>query len=207
MTGGADNGLTLEGLAQRLEALERENAGLRDEVATFTGSDTGRDGVGGVLRTARAPRAENGTEDGGQAPEGRMSRRRLLSGAAAAAAGLAVAGSLTQRDIREAEAAQLGVTADVYEDPPISINDLDSVEYTIRLGRYGPVENAYWHVSIFPTKSTFPPGKLKVTSQWFEIDANGHNTLHYIVDNNTPSEFKNTYCTFVRKLVRIPARR
>ena len=29
--GGVDNGLTLEGLAQRLEALERENARLRDE--------------------------------------------------------------------------------------------------------------------------------------------------------------------------------
>ena len=66
--GGVDNGLTLEGLAQRLEALERENARLRDEVATFRGSDTGRDGVGGVLRTPSASQAENGAEDGGGKP-------------------------------------------------------------------------------------------------------------------------------------------
>jgi len=117
--GGVDNGLTLEGLAQRLEeqgrenaerlnALERENARLRDEVAAFRGSDTGREEVGGALRTRSAPRADNGAEDGGsqatQVPEGRMDRRRLLKGAAAAAASLVVAGSLTQRDIREAKA-------------------------------------------------------------------------------------------------------
>ena len=99
-----------------------------------------------------------------------------------------------------------GVTADVYEDPPISIKDLAVVEFTIRLGRYGPVENAYWHVSIIPTRSTFPPGHLEVTRQWFEIDANGRNTLHYVVDNHTPSPIRDTFCVFVRKLVRIPAR-
>jgi hypothetical protein len=99
-----------------------------------------------------------------------------------------------------------GVTADVYEDPPVSIADLDTVEYTIRLGRYGPVENAYWHVSIFPTRSTFPPGHLEVTRQWFEIDEDGHNTLHYVVNNHTPSPLTVTFCEFVRKLVRIPAR-
>jgi hypothetical protein len=100
-----------------------------------------------------------------------------------------------------------GVTADVYEDPPISIADLDTVEYTIRLGRYGPDENAYWHVSIFPTRSsTWPPGHLEVTRQWFEIDENGHNTLHYVVNNHTPSPLTVTFCEFVRKLVRIPAR-
>jgi hypothetical protein len=98
---GVDNGLTLEGLAQRLDeqgrenaerlnALERENARLRDEVAAFRGSDTGCDGVGGVLSTRSAPRAEDGAEDGEsqatEVPEGRMNRRRLLKGAAAAAA-------------------------------------------------------------------------------------------------------------------------
>ncbi len=115
--GGVENGLTLEGLAQRLEALEHENARLRDEVAAFRDSGPGRDGVGGVLRTPSAPRADNGAEDGGdqatEVPEVRMDRRRLLKGAAAAAAGLVVAGSLTQRDIREAEAAQLFASADV----------------------------------------------------------------------------------------------
>jgi len=101
----------------------------------------------------------------------------------------------------------LGVTADVYENPPVSITDLTEVEYAIRLGRYGVVENAYWHVSIFPTRSsTWDPGHLEVTRQWFEIDANGNNTLHYVVYNHTPSPFKYTYCEFIRKLVRIPAR-
>src|SRR5687767_5901603 len=115
--GGVDNGLTLEGLAQRLGALEHENARLRDEVAAFRGSDTGRDGVGGVLRSTSAPRADDGAEDGeGQAtevPEKRMDRRRLLKGAAAAAASLVVAGSLTQRDIREAKAEVLFASADI----------------------------------------------------------------------------------------------
>jgi hypothetical protein len=99
-----------------------------------------------------------------------------------------------------------GVLADVYEDPPITILDLRDVEYMIRLGRYGPIEDAYWHVSIFPIQSTFPPGSLSVSSQWFEIDANGHNYLHYVVSNSTPSPFTPTFCRFVRKLVRIPAR-
>jgi hypothetical protein len=101
-----------------------------------------------------------------------------------------------------------GVTADVYENPPITILDLAVVEYTIRLGRYGPVEDAYWHVSIVPVTpvSTWPPGHLEVTRQWFETDQNGASTLHYIVDNHTPSPIKRTFCTFKRKLVRIPAR-
>jgi hypothetical protein len=37
--GGEENGLTLQGLAQRLEALERENAELRHEVAALRGSE------------------------------------------------------------------------------------------------------------------------------------------------------------------------
>jgi hypothetical protein len=103
---GQENGLTLGGLAERLEALERENTELRSKVATLEGSGTERDGVVGVLSGPRAPRAENNwAEDGGESqvpevpevPEGRMSRRRLFSRAGAAAAGLVVAGALTQR--------------------------------------------------------------------------------------------------------------
>jgi hypothetical protein len=99
-----------------------------------------------------------------------------------------------------------GVTADVFEQtPPTSIRDGAVVEYEIRLGRYGPVEDAYWHVSIIPTGSDLPPGRLEVTRQWFEIDGNRRNTLHYVVRNFTASPF-GTRCEFVRKLVRIPAR-
>ncbi len=71
--GTQDNGLTLEGLAQRLEALERENAELRSKVATLEGSGTRTNGP-----------AETGSlvphQDGERAVgfEGRVSRRSLL---------------------------------------------------------------------------------------------------------------------------------
>jgi len=86
---------SLEDLARRLEALERENAELRGKVAALEGSD---DRHGRVA-------AASGSEPSEKPEEGRISRRRLLGRAGAAAAGLVVAGSLTQRDIREARAA------------------------------------------------------------------------------------------------------
>jgi hypothetical protein len=97
---GEENGLTLQGLARRLETLERENAELRHKVATLEGSGTRRSEVA-VLRASGTNR------DGEPVAEfdGRVSRRGLLSKAGAAAAGLVVAGALTQRDIREAQAA------------------------------------------------------------------------------------------------------
>ena len=88
--GTEDNGLSLEGLAKRLQALERENAELRHKVVSLEGSDT------------RGAEEEPLFES-----ERRVSRRQLLSKVGAAAAGLVVAGALTQRDIREAQAAQL----------------------------------------------------------------------------------------------------
>jgi hypothetical protein len=90
-----ENGTTsLEGLARRLEALERENADLRGKVAALEGSHGHRD-------EASDPRRSEPPEE---LEEGRISRRRLLGKAGAAAAGLVVAGALTQRDIREARA-------------------------------------------------------------------------------------------------------
>jgi hypothetical protein len=100
----------------------------------------------------------------------------------------------------------LGVTADVYDIAPQTILDLRSVEFVIGGGGHGVLDDAYWHVAIFPVRATFPPGKLEVTRQWFEVDANGNKTLHYVVRNFTPSPFIGTFCTFVRRLVRIPAR-
>jgi hypothetical protein len=100
------NGLTLEGLALRLETLERENERMRSEndalqskVATLEGSQMP---PGDDEEPARALDLD-----------GRVSRRRLLSKAGVAAAGLVVAGALTQRDIREAKAAQLIGTVDM----------------------------------------------------------------------------------------------
>jgi hypothetical protein len=85
--GGEDNGLTLQGLAQRLKALERENAELRGEVAALRGSDT---------HLVGEPELSSG--------EGRVSRKWLLSRAGVAAVGVVAAGALTQREIRSAEA-------------------------------------------------------------------------------------------------------
>jgi hypothetical protein len=100
MLGQAEgNGLTLEVLAQRLEALERknerlehENAKLQHEVAVLRGSDTGR-----TEKPVLAPVSEGGSEE-------RVTRRRLLRNAGAAAVGVVAAGALTQQDIREARA-------------------------------------------------------------------------------------------------------
>src|SRR5829696_3108580 len=81
--GGEDNGLTLQGLAHRLEAVERENERMRSEndalrskVATLEGSGTRRD-------------AEAASEF-----EGQVSRRSLLSKAGAAAVAAVAAGTL-----------------------------------------------------------------------------------------------------------------
>ena len=54
---GEDNGLTLQGLAQRLEALERENAELRQEVAVLRGSGTGQDALPALRGLGYAPGA------------------------------------------------------------------------------------------------------------------------------------------------------
>ena len=82
-----DNGLSLEGLAKRLQALERENAELRDEVGELRGSGTRRNEEEPLLESER-----------------QVSRRQLFSKVGAAAAGLVVAGALTQRDVRPARA-------------------------------------------------------------------------------------------------------
>ena len=100
--GTKDNGLTLEGLAKRLEALERENDELRSKVATLEGSGTRRDEL---AETRSLVPLRDGERASGF--EGRVSRRSLLSKAGVAAAGLVVAGALTQTDIREAKAAQI----------------------------------------------------------------------------------------------------
>ena len=81
-----DTGPTLERLAQRLEALERENATLRRKVATLENSET-----------------EQGAEPTSHAVEEKVSRRALLGKAAAAAVAATAAGPLLTP--REAKAA------------------------------------------------------------------------------------------------------
>jgi hypothetical protein len=124
----AGNGLTLEGLAHRLdtqthklETLERENSELRSKVATLEASQMPPGDEVAELRSSGTPRTEDGEPPSSEWSgfEGKVSRRRLLSKASkagVAAAGLVVAGALTQRDIREAEAAGqvIGVSSEPF---------------------------------------------------------------------------------------------
>ncbi len=111
---GGDDGLTLEGLSQRLESLERENAELRSKVDTMEGSGRRRDeatdlrGSGTSGGEVPAPRDSDPCLDGEAATEfeGLVSRRSLLSKAGAAAVAAVAAGTLL--NMREARAHDLG---------------------------------------------------------------------------------------------------
>jgi len=80
----------LQGLAQRLETLERENTELRSKVATLEESGTRRDETV-EKRGSDKPRDEDTTAS---VFEGQVSRRSLLSKAGAAALGAVAAGTL-----------------------------------------------------------------------------------------------------------------
>ena len=73
--GAENNGLTLEGLAQRLETLERENAELRSKVAALEGSGPRRDELA-EKRGSDTRRSEEAAE--ALAFDGQVSRRSLL---------------------------------------------------------------------------------------------------------------------------------
>jgi hypothetical protein len=87
--GVEDSGLTLQGLAHRLEALERENVELRDEVSALRGSGTHRD----KLAEMRGPDTRLDGEPVSEL-DGRVSRSALLSKAGAAAVAAVAAGTL-----------------------------------------------------------------------------------------------------------------
>ena len=98
---GLDGELTLEGLAQRLETLERENTELHKEVAALRGADTGTSGP--VETRSLVPRGDGEKASG---YEGVVSRRALLSKAGAAAVAAMAAGTLLYP--REARANHFG---------------------------------------------------------------------------------------------------
>jgi hypothetical protein len=139
--GGRDEGLTPQGLADRLASLERanekmrsENIKLRDEVARLRDSGTRR--ARDERPTAEIPEPFD--------PKEPFNRRRLLSRAGAAAAGLVIAGALTQRDIREAKAAIVKATTDTA--------NRGAVEGTNRnISGYGVWGNAASHYGVYGT--------------------------------------------------------
>ncbi len=93
------NGLTLEALAQRLEALEHENTDLRSKVATLEGSGTGRHEL---AEKRGSETRRSGDREAALAFDGQVSRRSLLSKAGAAAVAAVAAGTLLNP--REAKA-------------------------------------------------------------------------------------------------------
>ncbi len=85
----------MEALAERLEALEHENAELRSKVTTLEGSGTRRE------RLAEMRGSETLLDgEAVSALEGRVSRRSLLSKAGAAAVAAVAAGALLPREAR-----------------------------------------------------------------------------------------------------------
>ncbi len=83
-----DNGLTLQGLAKRLETLEQENTELRHKVTTLEESGTRRD----ELAEKRGAHARRSAEAAYALDGQPVSRRALLSKAGAAAVAAVAAG-------------------------------------------------------------------------------------------------------------------
>jgi hypothetical protein len=92
-----DDGLTLKGLAHRLEALERQNERIRSENAQLRGELSALRGLGthrGEVVTHRGSDTPRDAEAPATEFAGRVSRRSLLSKAGAAALGALAAGTL-----------------------------------------------------------------------------------------------------------------
>ena len=89
--GTEDNGLSLEGLAKRLEALERENTQLREEVRALRGSGTR---LGEVAELRGSDRRRSRSEERTAEFDGQVSRKALLSKAGAAAVAAVAAATL-----------------------------------------------------------------------------------------------------------------
>jgi hypothetical protein len=103
--GAQENRLTLEGLAQRLETLERENERIRSENADLHSKVARLEGSGTLQSEVAELRGSNRHHDReavAAAFEGQVSRRSLLSKAGAAAVAAVAAGTLL--DPREAKA-------------------------------------------------------------------------------------------------------
>jgi hypothetical protein len=77
-----------------------------------------------------------------------MNRRRLLKGAAAAAASLVVAGSLTQRDIREAEATQLIGETSISEDGAVKGINYHDTGYGVEGIAFGTTDGDYNNIGV-----------------------------------------------------------
>lgn len=101
MEDGRRGGLTLEALAERLGALERENGRMRSENAELRGKVAALEG--GATNGATGGASETTARGLGPSDGGKVSRRALLGKAGAAAVAATAAGSLlTPREARAA---------------------------------------------------------------------------------------------------------
>lgn len=129
--GVQETGLTLEGLAKRLEALERENermhsenAGLRDKLAALEETQTRR---GESTRLQRSQPSHRADMEPASGLEGMVSRRSLLSKAGAAAVAAVAAGTLMNpREAKAFDADPAIVPDSILTHRLISSNHLDS---------------------------------------------------------------------------------
>jgi hypothetical protein len=106
--GVEDNGLSLEGLAHRLEALERENTELRQEVSALRSSGTPR----GEVPALRGSDRRRDNEASASETAGLVSRRGLLSKAGAAAVAAVAAGAFLHPREARADHFGPGITVD-----------------------------------------------------------------------------------------------
>jgi len=129
-----NNELTLQGLAQRLETLERENTELRSKVATLEDS--------GMRRYELALRRGSDTpRDGEPATEefaGRVSRRSLLSKAGAAALAAVAAGTLLNPRESKANHLDPGIKVDSVDTHTVVANNFDGFPLGAVDGFSGP---------------------------------------------------------------------
>lgn len=108
--GAKGDGLTLEGLAQKLETLQRENTELRSKVAALEGSGTSRRDELAEKRGSHTRWSGDG--EAALAFEGQVSRRSLLSKAGAAAVAAVAAGTLLYPRDAEASHGSPGITVE-----------------------------------------------------------------------------------------------
>jgi hypothetical protein len=112
--------------------------------------------------------------------------------------------------------------ADVYESGEIFLANGTTGDFVLTVGSYGHIDDAYWHVSVFPVRvilgelidlPSSMPAAIEVIEQWFEIQPiSGARLLHYVARNRLPASpgslppFFNSGCIFKRKLLRVPRR-
>jgi hypothetical protein len=107
----------------------------------------------------------------------------------------------------------LKVTVDVYDTTEMFLANGATQQFRLTIGNFGSIDEAYWYVSVFPTRAVAPigfppqPSGVQVSEQRLEVQPNGRKTLVYEVRNPFPQlPVPGLGVMFKRELVRVPAR-